>query len=412
MRTGIKWTGIKWTEIKRTGIKRTGIMWMGITRTAIARKMVLVLAGAVLLAGCDDHDTILVPVAGPLPPAPPVGLEAGYYNRAVTLYWNLAAGWDGETFLVFGKRVEDNSFFLIADVTSCSEGSCEYTDTNIVAAVTYDYYVAALDSRTGFETDSDRTVRVAVPTFAPPPVPTNLEVVALDATNYIRWNDDPRAAGDFSAYRVYLLADGGGTPTLLGESDSPGFLDALAENGLTYRYAVSSVDVYGHESGNSFGAQGTPRPDFTGELIYSFADDPALSGFRFSESDQLDPIVPGASPERHFRLETDASGWWLVPGPSASVVPQGVFTTQLKCGVAADAQCLDWTTAPPSGYVSADIAVDPELTYMWRVADGAGSFRFGAVRVSLLGADQTGASLMIFDWAYQLQAGNPQLIRK
>jgi hypothetical protein len=49
---------------------------------------------------------------------------------------------------------------------------------------------------------------------------------------------------------------------------------------------------------------------------------------------------------------------------------------------------------------------------MWRVADGAGSFRFGAVRVSLLGADQTGASLMIFDWAYQLQAGNPQLILK
>ena len=272
-------TGIKWTEIKRTGI-----MWTGITNTGIARKMMLVLAGAVLLAGCDDHDTILVPVSGSLPPAPPVGLEAGYYNRAVTLYWNLAAGWDGETFLVFGKRVEDNSFFLIADVTSCSEGSCEYTDTNIVAAVTYDYYVAALDSRTGLETDSDRTVRVAVPTFAPPPVPTDLEVVALDATNYIRWNDDARAAGDFSAYRVYLLADGGETPTLLGESDSPGFLDALAENGVTSSYAVSSVDVHGHESGTSFSAKGTPRPDFTGELIYAFMDDPAVSGKRGSSS--------------------------------------------------------------------------------------------------------------------------------
>ena len=227
--------------------------------------------------------------------------------------------------------------------------------------VSYDYFVSALDPDTGAETVSDQTVRVSVPSFSPPPVPTGLEVVSLDATNYIRWNDDPRSASDFSAYRIYLLSDQGETQTLLGHSDSPGFLDALAENGVTSSYAVSSVDLDGHESGTSGSAQGTPRPDFTGELVYSFMDEPNSSGFRFSESDQLDPVVSGGSLTRHFRLETDASGWWLVPGPSAEVFSEGMFTTALKCGVAADAQCQDWTTAPLSGYSPVDIAVEPEL---------------------------------------------------
>ena len=356
-------------------------------------KRVLLLTGSVLLGACDNDDTILVPVDGP---APPVALDIGYYNRAVTVYWELSSGWNGETFRVFGKRVGDASFLLIADVTSCSEGRCEYTDTNIVSDMSYDYFVSAQDPDTGAETDSDLTVRVSVPSFSPPPVPMELEVVALDATNYIRWNDDARSASDFSAYRIYLLSDQGATQTLLGNSDSPGFLDALSENGVTSTYAVSSVDLYGHESGMSDSAEGTPRPDFTGELVYSFTDQPDSSGFRFSESDQLDPIVPGGSPTRHFRLEKDASGWWLVPGLSADVFPEGVLTTRLKCGVAADAQCQDWTTAPLSGYSHVDIAVEPEFTYMWRVVEGDGVARYGALRVALLGTDQFGAGLMIW----------------
>ena len=369
-------------------------------------KRALVLTGAVLLAACDNDDTIFVPVANP---APPIGLDAGYYNRAVTVFWELSSGWNGEAFRVFSKRVEDASFLPIAEVTSCSAGNCEYTDTNILSNVSYDYFVSAVDPDTGVETDSDRTVRVPVPSFTPPPVPTDLEVVALDATNYIRWNDNARSDSEFSAYRIYLLSDQGATEILLGETDSPGFLDALAENGVTSSYAVSSVDLFGHESGISSSRQGTPRPDFTGELVYSFMDEPDLSGFRFSESDQMDPIVPGGSLARHFRLETDLSGWWLVPGPSAEVFPEGVFTTELKCGVAADPQCQDWTTAPLSGYSPVEIAVEPEFTYVWRVVEGGGVVHYGAVRVTLLGSDQTGSELMIFDWAYQLQSGNPQL---
>jgi len=42
------------------------------------------------------------------------------------------------------------------------------------------------------------------------------------------------------------MTDGGAT--LLSETDSEGFLDELAENGISSAYVVSSVDEYGHES--------------------------------------------------------------------------------------------------------------------------------------------------------------------
>jgi hypothetical protein len=251
-------------------------------------------------------------------------------------------------------------------------------------------------------------ILISIPLFSPPPVPAGLDVVALDNTNYVHWSDNARSAGDFAHYRVYLMTDGGAT--LLGETDSEGFLDELAENGVSSAYVVFSVDVYGNESLDSFEHVGTPRPDFRGELLRAFADDADGSGFRFAESDESDPILGGTSPDRHFRLETDAFGWWLVPGPEATVFRKGSYTTDLKCGVAADSQCQDWTTAPTSGYVADDVFLEPEFSYMLRVVGDDGQIHYGTIRVALLGSDQSGSEIMIIDWAYQLQAGNPQLV--
>ena len=51
----------------------------------------------------------------------------------------------------------------------------------------------------------------------------------------------------------------------------------------------------------------------------------------------------------------------------------------------------------------------PQNTYALRVRGDDGLIHFGAVRVTLLGFDQDGAAIMIFDWSYQLQPGNPSL---
>jgi hypothetical protein len=359
--------------------------------------------GVLMLAGCERDDLF-----GVDEPSPPRAVEASYYGGAVTVSWELPGDWDGETYRVYAKRSTDTQYALVAEVTSCSNGVCSYTDRNVQAGRSYDYYVAAVSTRSGAETSSDDAVRVQVPDAVPPPVPGALAVVALDHANYVHWNGGARSASDFSFYRVYLR-EANGASSLLGETDSEGFLDLLAQNGLTYSYYVSSVDDQGHESAGSAVVRGTPRPDYMGEWVYDYFDKAATSGFRFRTSDQDNPVVSGTDAARHFRMETDADGWWLVPGPNADVYPQTWSTTALKCGPAADADCVDLTRAPTTGYVHDDLELIPQNTYVLRVRGDDGQPHYGAVRVTLLGADQAGLALMIFDWAYQLQAGSPEL---
>ena len=371
------------------------------------RRMMTGLAlGVLSLTACQEE---LIFVDDPTGiPAAPRALAASYYAGSVTVTWELAPDWDGEAFRVYSRRTTDNEWFFIAEVTSCSQDFCTYEDINVVAGETYEYQVSAVNEA-GDETNAATTVQVFVPQWVAPPIPDATSVIALDGANYIVWGVASRAAGDFSHYKIYL--DDGGTALLLGETDSEGFLYLLAENGSTYGYYVTAVDSDGHESDGSVIGEGTPRPDFAGELLYDFADVPASSGFLFSEDESVVPVVDGSDPAGFdFRLEQDASGWWMVLGDNAAVYQDGFATTALKCGVGADAGCVDVTTAPGSGYVTADMQLLTETSYVLRVVGSGGELHYGIIRVTHLGTDQNGDDLMIFDWAYQLQPNNPDLV--
>jgi hypothetical protein len=359
------------------------------------------------LAACDQDDLIYYDDNYA---APPENLAAWYYDEAVYVTWELAPAWDEDAFRVYAKRISDAGYYLIAEVTNCSAGLCSYNDVNIVSNVTYEYYVAAV-SPGGLETASEWAVEVYVPVADPPPDPGDVEVIALDDANFIRWANNARDAEDFSFYRIYLT-DSGGDDFILGETDSEGFLDLLAVNGESYSYFVASVDDQGHESFGSQLVTGTPRPDYHGEWIYAYEDVPTLAGFRFSQDEMTYPILDGASPDRHFRVETDADGWWLVPGPGTEVYDGYFETTALKCGVGADSDCVALDQAPLTGYTNLDMPLYPQATYVLRVTGDDGLAHYGAIRVTLLGFDQDDAAIMIFDWAYQLQAGNPDLAPK
>jgi hypothetical protein len=108
-------------------------------------------------------------------------------------------------------------------------------------------------------------------------------------------------------------------------------------------------------------------------------------------------------------MEIDAEGWWLVPGPGTQVYDGIWATTSLKCGVAADSDCASVDVAPLTGYTTLDMPLYPQSTYVLKVVGDDGGLHYGAIRVELLGYDQEGAAIMIFDWAYQLQPGNPNL---
>lgn len=362
------------------------------------------LALVVATAACETGNDVIF-VDGD-PPAAPRSVDAYYFDRAVFVTWELAPSWDGESFRIYSKRAGDPEFFLIADVTNCSGGFCSYTDRNVRADITYDYFVSAVDQDSGAETDTE-VVSVFVPRPVPPPTPGQMDVVALDGATYLRWDEASRAVDDFSFYRVYLVGDG--TDFLLGETDSEGFLDERAENGFSYTYFVTAVDELGHEGEGSGVATGTPRPDFHNEWVWDYFDRPALSGFRFREDESVDPVVDGDAGSRHFRLETDAGGWWLVPGPGTEIHPSGFETTTLRCGPGADATCTSLDVAPTGGYTTDDVGLFPQTSYALRVVGDDGAVRYGVIRVELLGFDQNGDGIMIFDWAYQLQAGNPNL---
>ncbi len=357
----------------------------------------------VLLAGCDEVSTGGYGNA----PAPPTNLEVWYYAEAVNLRWELHSQWDGEAFRVYGKRTTDADWFLVAEVSNCRGGVCSYTDVNIAPGRSYEYYVAAVDSRSGSETASDFAIEVHVPHPTPPPVPNAPDAIPLDGAIFLAWGTDSRDADDFAFYRVYIEG-GDGSVFLLGETDSEGFLDLLVENGNTYGYFVTAVDDLGHESEGSVLAEGTPRPDYHGEFLFAWEDQPASSGFRFQESEEVNPVLPGDDPERHFRLEIDSDGWWLVPGPGVEVHAEAFATTALRCGPAADFDCTDLRMAPSGNYHTGDLGLVPGHSYVLRVPAGSANWRYGVIRVSHVGFAQDGA-IALFDWAFQLQPGNPAL---
>jgi len=292
----------------------------------MGRAVTMGLAMMMTLAACHNDVVVVSDI-----PAAPRSVAATYYNGVVTVSWELAPEWNGEAFRLYSRRTTDTGWFFIAEVTSCAGGECLYQDINVLESQTYEYYVSAVGS-TG-ETASG-TVSVFVPPFTPPPIPDQPRVIALDNANYLTWGTISReGVPDFSFYRVYL--DDAGTEYLLGETDSEGFLDLLAANGSTYAYFVTAVDRDGHESDprSSPRASGTPRPDYHGEWLWAFQDQPAWSGFRFQADESSIPILDGNDPTRDFRLESDGVQWWLVPGPNAAV-----STTS----------CAAWPPTPPA----------------------------------------------------------------
>ena len=368
-----------------------------------AAVVILLLTG--LLSACTTND-VLVPIGRT--PAAPRSLTATYHAGAVTVEWELAPDWSDEAFRVYSRRTSDPSYFMIAEVTSCSDGLCAYQEWNVSADHTYEYYVSAVDPDSGIETATVASVEVFVPSPVPPPVPDGPFVIALDGANFLAWGTDSRGVADFSHYRVYQ--DAGTTTYLLGETDSEGFLDLLAANGTTYEYFVTAIDADGHESQGSLSASGTPRPDFHGEWAYDHFDDPTASGFRFPDDESTYPIVAGTDASRDFRVERDVGGaWWLVPNTGTSTYPTGFATTALKCGAGADAGCTDVSVAPSTGYTNADVKLLPQTSYVIRIGSGSTAY-YGVIRVVFQGFDQNGDGMMIFDWAFQLQAGNPNLV--
>lgn len=372
-------------------------------------------AGLLLLAACDNGGNPVV--VNPTSPGEPRDLFASYEwvlegfennqpvgHPSVELTWLPPAQWNNEVFRVYGRRSGSSAWTLVATVTSCTTAGCVYQDRNVAHGQSYDFYVAAYDGSR--ETSTEFSETVGVPANVRPAAPSGLRGVGLDRAAYVQWQ--PAAAENVARYLVYLTSLDGQTHLYrVGQTDGTGFLDERAANGSEFGYRIAAVDTLGHVSNLSAQATAVPRPDFTAELLYAHADAPTASGFQFQPDDETDPIVGGASTSAHFRLETGASGYRIVPLNGVQVTEWG-YTTSLVCGPGADAGCIAASVAPATGYSTAPITVSPEFSYVFRVPSAQGP-RHGVVRVTMLGQDQNGRDLMIFDWAYQTRVNEPRL---
>jgi hypothetical protein len=248
----------------------------------------------------------------------------------------------------------------------------------------------------------------------PPEVPEFLDSTTLDEAVALHWDDNAFVSdpNNFEHYRVYSASHSGMTTCgdnwrLEGTTVAPEFLVAALTNGVSRCFAVSAVSVDGAESALSGARADTPRPDSRNVALFARQVDDAQSGFRFwhdfngdnvVQNDELGVVRSGSVANIDFSVERDGSGT--------------LFLTPVRAGTGvelySDLPVEDLTSidvAPNFDYRTSGIEASPGYGYVWEM-DGASPLpQYGALRVTHVGQE-----FLIFDWAYQTDPGNPDLL--
>ncbi|HEU5171508.1 MAG TPA: hypothetical protein VFU46_13260 [Gemmatimonadales bacterium] len=247
----------------------------------------------------------------------------------------------------------------------------------------------------------------------PPPVPQNLVSTSLDRGIALVWDDnafttDPARFQNYRVFSTDFDLDGNACATdwrLEGTTVAPEFLVGALANGVPRCFAVSAVTTDQQESGRSAARNDTPRPDARNVVLYARQAQDAGSGFIFwaddgdgrVQDDELGVVTNGSNPVADFSVERDLSGaLYLTPVfASTAVALYGNVPV-------ADLTSIDY--APVSGYDRPGLEAVPGWGYVLEMAGPDGFARYGAVRVT-----HVGVNLLILDWAYQTDPGNPEL---
>ncbi len=236
--------------------------------------------------------------------------------------------------------------------------------------------------------DSDDGPVVVVDSI-PPAAPQAVSTVTGDGRVTISWV--PNTDGDLAGYRVYRGVDGYlGEMFALATTPSTTFVDAAVLNGTTYYYAVAAYDVAGNESALSVeNTLDTPRPAGANLVLYDISFEPGeLAGYDFSAG--------------VLRLAGDASTdiYYEVAGGARLMVARDLSTDVQDAGYRV-LDDLDW--APDEGWSPTGTVelIVGHAYYAWTRTGNYAKFRVTSI---------TNNQVRI-DWAYQLQADNPELIR-
>jgi hypothetical protein len=204
------------------------------------------------------------------------------------------------------------------------------------------------------------------------------------------------AESDLDGYRVYRSTEPTGyfprVATVGRRATS--FSDRDVRNGVTYYYSISSFDDSGNESELAVNTvHDTPRPEGGGLSLDNAGIDPRRAGYDFSAN----RVVSGEELAADiYYWHSPEEGAWMV----ATERSVDDYTDIQDAGYLA-LDDVDW--APEEGWApGGDVPLIEGHSYIVWTWDN----HFAKFRVASVTADR-----VVIDWAYQVDEGNPELLR-
>lgn len=224
----------------------------------------------------------------------------------------------------------------------------------------------------------------------PPAAPRGLYSVTGDQQVTMRWLANTE--GDVAGYRIYQapLENGPDGPYYrVGTTTSTSFVLGGLVNGVTKYLAVSAVDDVGNESELSYDTIfDTPRPAGFGATLTNFLDGVAGAGWDFSAGTT--------------RASNDAATdvFFGYNGSVYQMFARDLQTDVQDMGYAGSLDAIDY--APSAGWSpTGTVELIPGHCYVVWTRDN----HYAKFRVTSLSA-----VAVVFDWAYQTDAGNGELM--
>ena len=225
----------------------------------------------------------------------------------------------------------------------------------------------------------------------PPSVPKGLRSITGDEKVYLYWYENDE--DDFKEYWIYKKLDGETYYRYyktVKKAEKAEYVDYGVKNGETYWYRVLAVDYAGNTSDLSDPTYDTPRPEGWNEMIFDFNHYPASSGFDFSQEE----VVSWNDLRCDIYLEYVDGVYYICVGDENTDIQGFGYTDSIQQIDMAPDTTIGWSA------LWCVEAIKGHCYIIWTRDD-----HYAKIRIT----DFTKSFGMLFDWAYQIDPGNPEL---
>jgi hypothetical protein len=235
--------------------------------------------------------------------------------------------------------------------------------------------------------------------------PQGVYSVSGDGKIYIEWYANQEK--DLKGYIVYRSSERDRGYKEITKISSNSYIDTDVRNGNTYYYAVSAFDYDGNESPLSYKISDTPRPEGNNVRLTDYIINPRFTGFDFNDPDRGAQMYDWERPnlynyiDIYFGVDTAVSVPYIYSDNDTLIQDLG-YTDSMD----------EVDMSPTKGFTTLFVEAITGHTYAFLTPEG----NYAKIRITDLYVDWAGNTVrdawVKFDWAFQLQKGNPDLAPK